>query len=415
MKLDDGRVELFQGKLIQNSLTNALKNGKNLFAGALAYLTVTLLPISQGCSKRPDSLRGYDMTQLELAQEFKKLLGADGKGTALQVRIAKQLQLGKDPCPEPGLFLDKRISITGPHYLVDSLLAEFMPQQKMDFAWCARKGATPNAGSVFLDEFMYETHKCRDKDALQGIKKLKGATGKLALHIKNICHTLKNQIGELGLYVEIDAESVTHKELAAAPSFNLLYLKVLELHVLPKETTTKENQQRSRKLNIDRQLRAATVLAKPEQKLRTIHNVLHGSNPPRFAAERCTDKTIPLKLQPVFHFNYFNSTIVKKAKSSGAAAVSIGVYKQNGDKRDRVDDLAKILLKPDQIIGFKPPSFRLAESGDYEIEVRLDSELAASRKFAAQLVAPENPAKPCRIELDTGLTGVTKDSVSLNL
>ena len=36
MKLDDGRVELFQGKLSQNSLTNALKNGKNLFAGALA-------------------------------------------------------------------------------------------------------------------------------------------------------------------------------------------------------------------------------------------------------------------------------------------------------------------------------------------------------------------------------------------
>ena len=35
MKLDDGRVELFQEKLSQNSLTNALKNGKNLFAGAL--------------------------------------------------------------------------------------------------------------------------------------------------------------------------------------------------------------------------------------------------------------------------------------------------------------------------------------------------------------------------------------------
>ena len=35
MKLDDGRVKLFQGKLIQNSLTNALKNGKNLFTGAL--------------------------------------------------------------------------------------------------------------------------------------------------------------------------------------------------------------------------------------------------------------------------------------------------------------------------------------------------------------------------------------------
>ena len=40
MKLDDGRVKLFQGKLIQNSLTNALKNGKNLFAGALVMLGI---------------------------------------------------------------------------------------------------------------------------------------------------------------------------------------------------------------------------------------------------------------------------------------------------------------------------------------------------------------------------------------
>ena len=35
MKPDDGRVELFQGKASQNSLTDALKNGKNIFAGAL--------------------------------------------------------------------------------------------------------------------------------------------------------------------------------------------------------------------------------------------------------------------------------------------------------------------------------------------------------------------------------------------
>ena len=43
MKLDDGRVELFQGKLIQNSLTNALKNGKNLFAGALGRVLIWTL------------------------------------------------------------------------------------------------------------------------------------------------------------------------------------------------------------------------------------------------------------------------------------------------------------------------------------------------------------------------------------
>ncbi len=360
-----------------------------------------------GCPEATSPLAGSEMSRAEVAAAISDRLGRAGRPQPLSVRSTERIRVGHDRCPRRGLFFPEELRVTGPHLQPEDLFQEIFPAEELGFAWCSGVGVRPRSGSVYAEDFMYENNRCGSATNLSRLRALRSLEGKARIHLRGICHTLKSQLPQLGFFVEVGEALLAHPDLPGAKPLRTLFVKSLDLHVLPLPKKKSKG------------IRASLVAKKPLRRILTMRRFLGQGKGVRPSVEGC-ESVLPLRFNLQLHFNFFNSAVVKKSKGVGRAEVDLRLTFVGGEKVKVLDKRREVFQTDDFTRGPKLP-FTSGEHGEHLVEVLLDERVIAKKSFFVRMGSPRTqekegqPVGSCPLELDDRDSAVKGDTIGLSL
>lgn len=317
------------------------------------------------------------MAREDLAQAITRKLGGELPAQTLFARSNAIPQSWSKRCSRTGLRLDPSLRIKGPHLWAPDLVRELFPRGELRFQWCPGNLQQPVQGSVYLDEFMYgDGRRCGKAENIPLIKRLNNMEGRGRIYLKGVCHTLLERLPELGLFLEVDEVELTHPEYPLARPAGAMFLRTVDLHVLPLPKERK------------RRIRASLVFDPPNRVIRHILDGLHEKRAgERAYAERadCTS-LLPGKASVVLNFSYFDSPIVKKSKGLGYAEFELQLLSfQSGEWE--LKELRKLHITVSEFPSPPPQEFTISSLGSHQIRAVLDGVNVSEIQFVTTVAA----------------------------